>query len=435
MGIPLQEQLLLNALGQNGKDSHGFLAQALFNEGVLLFPAGQGVEGSGLLTGQQLVDLGDEHGELGNEFHNALGNDGHAEVHALGGSGGNGVSNHVGNRGQGHLLGGNLFTDEADVGLGLQGALQGHMGGGTAHDLDEVPVFLGGVGIPLDVADELAVGLGGGIKAEGALDVFVLQVAVDGLGAADDLNTGVVGGHVLRQDSGVGIGVVTADDDNGGNAVLLANLGSDGELLFGFQLGAAGADDIEAAGVAEHVDVFIIHDAVVIFQQTAGAALEAIQLIFGIGGLQGVVQAADNVMAAGGLAAGEDHTHHLLFGSGGVGALLEGDLVLAVGIGEQCLDLFLVGHALGGLADLHTDFRNAVSQHTGQLRGVLISGSLQRRQIHSYQTPCVKKLCKNRCFSPMIIRYPFEKVNWYSDKKPGKTMKKSVRCRPRPWVS
>ena len=81
------------------------------------------------------------------------------------------------------------------------------MGSGTTHDLDKVPILLGGVGVTLDVADDLAVGLGGGVEAKGALDVLVLQVAVDGLGAADDLDAAVVGGKILGKDCGVGVGV------------------------------------------------------------------------------------------------------------------------------------------------------------------------------------------------------------------------------------
>ena len=81
--------------------------------------------------------------------------------------------------GQGHLLGSHFLAHQADVGLGLQGALQRYMRGRTAHDLDKVPVLFGGVGITLDVADDLAVGLGGGVEAEGALNVLVLQVIVD----------------------------------------------------------------------------------------------------------------------------------------------------------------------------------------------------------------------------------------------------------------
>ena len=147
------------------------------------------------------------------------------------------------------------------------------MGSGTAHDLDEVPILLGGVGITLDVADDLGIGLGGGIEAERALDVLVLQVAVDGLGAADDLNAGVVSGKVLGQNGSVGVGVVAADDDQSGDAVLLAVFGNDGELLLGLQLGAAGTDDVKTAGVAELVDILVVEDDIVVLQQTAGAAL------------------------------------------------------------------------------------------------------------------------------------------------------------------
>ena len=85
-------------------------------------------------------------------------------------------------------------------------------------------------------------------------------------------------------------------------------------------------------------------------------------------GLQRVVQTADDVVAAGRLSAGKDHAHDLLLRRGGVLTLLEGDLVFAVGIGEQRLDLVLIRDALGGAAAAHTNTRNAVSeQHTGSL--------------------------------------------------------------------
>ena len=198
-----------------------------------------------------------------------------------------------------------------------------------------MPVLLGGVGIALDVADDLGVGLGGGVEAEGALDVLVLQVAVDGLGAADDLDAGIVGGAVLGKNRGVGVGVVTADDDQGVHTVLAAILYNDGELLLGLQLGTAGTDDVEAAGVAVLVDVLVAEDDVVVLQQTAGAALEAVEHVLGVGGLQRVVQAADHVVAAGSLAAGEDHANGELLIFAGVHALPENDLILAVGVGEQ----------------------------------------------------------------------------------------------------
>ena len=155
--------------------------------------------------------------------------------------------------------------------------------------------------------------------------------------------------------------------------MLPAGFGNNRELLFGFQLGTAGADDVESAGVAVLVDVRVVKNQIVIVKQTAGAALEAVQDIILIGCLQRVVQAADNVVAAGRLAAGQNHTDNLLLGLGGVLTLLEGDFVLAVGVGEERLDLFLVSNTLGCAAVLDANLRNTVSEHAGQLGIVLIS--------------------------------------------------------------
>ena len=151
------------------------------------------------------------------------------------------------------------------------------MGSGTAHDLDEVPVFLGGIRVSFDVSDDLAVGLGRGIETEGAFDIFVLQVAVDGLRASDDLNAGVVCCEVLSENSGIGIGVVTADDDNRSDAVLLAYFCDDRELLTRLQLRSAGTDDVESAGVAVLVDVFVVEDHVIVFDQSDRTVLEAVE--------------------------------------------------------------------------------------------------------------------------------------------------------------
>ena len=82
-------------------------------------------------------------------------------------------------------------------------------------------------------------------------------------------------------------------------------------------------------------------------------------------------------MPAGGLAAGKDHAHHLLAGRGGIGTLGEGDFILAVGIGEEGPDLFLIRHALGGLAHLDADLRDAAAKHAGKLGAVLIPGFLK----------------------------------------------------------
>ena len=121
-----------------------------------------------------------------------------------------------------------------------------------------MPVLLSGVGITFDVTDDLAVSLGCSIETEGAFDIFVLQVAVDGLRATDHLNAGVVCSKVLCKNSSVCIGIISTDDNDSCNAVLLADFSSDCKLFVGLQFGSAGTDDIETAGVSVFVDIIVI---------------------------------------------------------------------------------------------------------------------------------------------------------------------------------
>ena len=171
--------------------------------------------------GQQVVELGDERLHGGDELDEALGDEDDAVVVAFLGAGGDGLCQVVDNLGEGHILSLDLLADDADVGLALQGALKGDVAGGTAHELDEMPVFLCGVAVALDVADYLAVDLGGGVETEGGLNHLVLEVAVDGLGAADNLDACADAVVVFGQHCGVGVGVVAADDDEGGDAEFL----------------------------------------------------------------------------------------------------------------------------------------------------------------------------------------------------------------------
>ena len=92
-------------------------------------------------------------------------------------------------------------------------------------------------------------------------------------------------------------------------------------------------------------------------------------------------------MTAGSLTAGENHADNLLLGLSGILTLLEGDLILSIGVGELCGDLFLICNALGCISILHADFRDTVSEHTGELGGILVSCDLQRGQFHLKNTP------------------------------------------------
>lgn len=107
--------------------------------------------------------------------------------------------------------------------------------------------------LALDVTDDFAVHLGSGVEAEGGLDLLVLQVAVDRLGAADDLDGGTDSFVVLSQDGCVGIEssppMMTSTD-----VELLQDLGALVELFLLLELGTTRADDVETTRIAVLVD-------------------------------------------------------------------------------------------------------------------------------------------------------------------------------------
>ena len=128
------------------------------------------------------------------------------------------------------------------------------MAGAATHEADEVPVFLCRVGIALDVSDQLAIDLAGGIEAEGGLDHLVFEVTVDGFRAADNLYAALLLQVVLCQHACVGVRVVTADDHNSLDSELLAHLNAVVELPGLFKFGTPRADDIESTGVTVLID-------------------------------------------------------------------------------------------------------------------------------------------------------------------------------------
>ena len=283
--ISLEEELLLDSLRKDCEYSHGLLGQAFFDECILVSPGWKSIELICLAACEKLVDLLDQYGELRNELYDTLRDDSNTEVHAVCCSGRYGISDIVSDLGKGHLLLGNLLRDEADVRLSLQCTFQSNVGSGTSHYLDEVPVFLCGIAVSLDVSDQLTVGLGSGIETEGALNIVVLQVAVDGLRASDNLYAGVVCCEVLSKNCSIRIGIVTTNDNNCSDAVLLANFSCYLELLLGLELCSAGTDDVETAGVAELIDVFVVEDQVFVLDQSARAALESVKDVLRVGSL------------------------------------------------------------------------------------------------------------------------------------------------------
>ena len=220
------------------------------------------------------------------------------------------------------------------------------MGSGTTHNLDEVPVLLSGVGITLDITDNLGICLCSCIETERSLDVLVLKVTVDRLGAADNLDACVICSHVLSESSCVCVGVVTADDDDSCEAVLLSIVCNSLELLNCLELCSAGTDDIESACVPVCVDELVVELYIIILKKSVRTALESEKNVLGICSLKCVIKTGDDIVSARSLSARKDNAYDLLLCLGSVSALYKCDLGLTVCIGKKCLDLLLICNTL-----------------------------------------------------------------------------------------
>src|SRR5690606_24607744 len=255
-----------------------------------------------------------------------------------------------------------LFGNQGDVGARLQAGLQGDMTGGSAHELDEMPVFLGRSGVPGDIADQLGIGLDGRIESEGNGNMGILEIAVDGLGHADDGGGKAFGLEVLRQDGRVGVGVVPAYDHDRVEFQALDHLDAPIELVRSLELGASRTDDVEAAGIPVLIHLFGGDGFVFPLFQSAGAAQKSEDLALRMNGFDAVEKARDYVMAAGSLAPGKDYADAQWPGSPGVGraggfTALEGKQRGAVGVRETFTDDIPILGGLGRFAFNHFDLR------------------------------------------------------------------------------
>ena len=167
-----------------------------------------------------------------------------------------------------------------------------------------MPVLLCGVSVTLDVADELGVCLCSCIETERSLDVLVLEVAVDRLGAADDLDACVLCSHVLSESSSVCVGVVAADDNDSGKAVLLSICCNCLELLYCLELGSAGTDDVETACVPVCIDELVVELNIIVLEKSVRSLLEAEELVLRVCSLKSVIKTGNNIVSARSLSAG-----------------------------------------------------------------------------------------------------------------------------------
>jgi len=208
-----------------------------------------------------------------------------------------------------------------------------------------VPIFASGVCVALDITDKLGINLCGGVETEAGLDLLVLQIAVDSLGTADDLNAIIVGSIILCQHAGIGIGVVSTDDDQGLDVELLQNLAALLKLVGFFQLGTARSDHVKTTGIAVLVNIFGSKLNVFVIDQSARTHEESVNLVVGVLTLHSIENTANHIVSARSLTAGKNDTHILLHAN----LLITRHKLYdrhAVCVREQTLDFILITNTL-----------------------------------------------------------------------------------------
>jgi hypothetical protein len=268
----------------------------------------QGIE-SVAVVGKGFVQFADEGSHLGNEFDEAFRDQNCAEFFTICCAVGDCFGNLVHDLLQCEPALGDFFGDERDVRVrSAQGAFQRDVRGRAAHELDKMPVFAGGDGVALDVANEIGVNLARCVETEAGLDVLAAQVAINRLGNAYHAERSVLGLGKLGKFRRIRIRVVATDHHQRGEATGFCGFECLEEILLRFELGAAGPDDVEAAGVAvAREEVGVDLDAFV-FQKAVWAVQEADERAFGMDAFDGVEESGDDIVTAGSRTSGEDYT-------------------------------------------------------------------------------------------------------------------------------
>ena len=171
----------------------------------------------------------------------------------------------------------------------------------TAHEADEVPVFLSRVSVALDVTDKLCEGLTCRVKTKRSLDHLVLEVTVDSLGATDYLDTAVLLDIVLSKYASVGVRVVTTNDHNSLDTKLLAYLDTIVKLLGFLKFCTTRTDDVKTTGVAIFVDYISCQLSILTIYQTARTTQETIKFVLWVDTLECVEKTTNHIVTSRGL--------------------------------------------------------------------------------------------------------------------------------------
>ena len=215
-----------------------------------------------------------------------------------------------------------------------------------------MPVFTCRIAIALNVTNQLRISLAGCIETKRSLNLIVLQVTVDSLGTTDYLYTTLLGSIVLSQYAGIGIRVVTADDNNSLDVQLADNLQTLVKLVGLLQLGTARTNHIETTSIAVVVDEVGCNLHIVMVNQATRTHEETIKAVGWVQLLQCIKKTTNDIVTARSLTATEDNTHvHL----GVVSLVTRYELYErhTISVREELLDFFLIVYTLSRSTFFH----------------------------------------------------------------------------------
>ena len=129
------------------------------------------------------------------------------------------------------------------------------------------------------------------------------------LGATDYPNAILLGSIVLSENAGVGVRVVTTDDNECLDTELTENLDTLLKLVFLLQLCTARTDDIETTSVTVLVHELVSNLHIVVINETARTEDEAIELVSWVERLHTVEETRDHVVTARSPTARKDNTY------------------------------------------------------------------------------------------------------------------------------
>jgi hypothetical protein len=183
------------------------------------------------------------------------------------------------------------------------------MGSWSAHQSDEMIVFLRRESVSHDGTDWLRIGLAGSIETETDFYKLVLQISIDGLRTAYYSNIGSLAQKILSQQGSVGVRVISSYDDQSIEFKWFTVLEWLLKLLGFFYLISTTADHVESSPIFEVTDVSFIDFNIVSCEYAFGAIQEPEKLRVLMNTLNVVVYADDHIVASGCLTSWQHTTH------------------------------------------------------------------------------------------------------------------------------